>query len=290
MAGYGLMRAGFKWEPRRSGDVQLGLWRMKLSSGGTGQDWRRIVLVPGFGDTPLSWLTVLGLLGVTLKRQYDELILIDFPGFGGYLSHEQAFHSLESMKSSLFDTFDSLKPDTLIGHSLGGYLSALYAIECGEGLRPRAGKYTGPAKLLLIAPSGMFADPKDREVLVEKYQRAFEAKEEGLRFVRSDIFAKEPIWFRWIAPEFSAFFGKKDISQFAASMKAQSELGDRLQKIQGQVSLIWGEHDSLIVTRSMGAWSAKLPQATAELVPGAGHSPQIEKPRALAALLNKALG
>ncbi len=287
VAGYGLMRAGFQWEPRRSGEVQLGLWRMKFSNRKAN---RRLVLIPGFGDTPLSWLSVLGLLGSTLRKQYDELILVDFPGFGGYLSTEQAFHSLDRMRSSLFDTLDSLKPQTLIGHSLGGYLSARYAIEYGKKTRPKLpSSYTGPSQLILIAPSGIFSRPEDRVELTTKYRNAFTAKTDGLRFIRGDIFAKEPLWFRLIAPEFAAFLAKDDIAQFAASMEKLPELDEEVAHIRAKIALIWGARDTLIVTRSMGAWLEKLPLASGELISGAGHSPQLEKPRALASVIDKAL-
>ena len=112
---------GFKWEVRRAGEMQLGYWKMKLHGRNPNRPYpRRFVLIPGFGDTPLSWYPVTALLRPWLMQHYDEVILFDFPGFGGFLSKERSFPTMDKLISATADALDSLKPAALMGHSLGG--------------------------------------------------------------------------------------------------------------------------------------------------------------------------
>ncbi|MDR3607915.1 MAG: alpha/beta hydrolase [Oligoflexia bacterium] len=291
-------RAGFAWEPRRSGELQLGLWRMRWAARGGNN--RRLVFIPGLGDSPISWLAVLTLIAPTLHKEFNELVLVDFPGFCGFLAKKRAFHSLELMKGALFDTLDSLKPEALMGHSLGGYLSALYAIECAQGVRPRAPHFSGlsiadrleprgPAKLILVAPTGVFSCAEDRRTLRDKYQQAFAEKKDGFRHIRPHLFATEPFWFRLVANRLSEFFTKDDISQFISSLTDEHELTDKAHLIRSEVHIFWGENDALLPLRTMDAWLERLPKAHGILIKGAGHSPQIEAPRRVASELTQLL-
>src|SRR4051794_35918010 len=102
---------GFQWELRRNGDLKLGIWRKTFKQKNQRSPYpKRFVLIPGFGDTPLSWYFVISLLEPVLKQNYDEIILIDFPGFGGFLSSERSFPTMDLMMSTVNDTLDSLKP------------------------------------------------------------------------------------------------------------------------------------------------------------------------------------
>src|SRR5437868_6655235 len=107
IAHHALRAAGFRWELRRTGDLKIGLWRKSWKKNGAP---KRLILVPGFGDTPLTWLPIVASLTPLLKRRYDELVIFDFPGFSGFLSNEKFFHSIDLLRDAVGDIFDSLKP------------------------------------------------------------------------------------------------------------------------------------------------------------------------------------
>src|SRR4051812_45546883 len=71
---------GYRLDLRHQGDLKLGLWRKQLrktaSSAGASKSAtpRRLVVLPGFGDTPLSWMGVLALLQPVLRRRFDEVV------------------------------------------------------------------------------------------------------------------------------------------------------------------------------------------------------------------------
>jgi pimeloyl-ACP methyl ester carboxylesterase len=301
-AAHAMRQAGYRWELRRSGELKIGLWRKSLNSGKSKSDPkknRKLVLIPGFGDTPMSWMGVLALLRTSVKKNYDEVILVDFPGFSGFLSHEKAFHSMELLKNSLFDILDSLAPKTLMGHSLGGWLATLYAVECEEGSRPKVNpaglhaNFQRPENLILADPSGVFEDEAATQELRDKFGKAV-GSHSGFDTIRQHVFAREPFWIRWLAGQFSGFFESQEVARFVESFERAHLIDEaRLEKIKSKVWLIWGEKDTLVPPTSIPIFLKKLNQdralCRAILIKNAGHSPQVEAPLALAAVLSQVL-
>jgi pimeloyl-ACP methyl ester carboxylesterase len=249
--------------------------------------------MPGFGDSPLSWSMVMAILHPVLKLHYDEVILFDFPGFGGFLNRERSFPSMDLMCTAVNDALDALKPHTIMGHSLGAWLSAMYAGSCGEGVRPTANKlnYSGPETVLLANPSGIFLDQKVRD----DWESIFKgAMAEGFHHLRPHLFAKEPPWFRFIAPYFSGFMNREDIHQFMGTFRDEHCADRAASKIKSKVWLLWGDSDTLIPASCTRAWFKNLnpnnkDQHQAIWIKGVGHSPHIEKPAVTAAVIGQIL-
>ena len=283
---------GYQWELRRNGEMKLGLWRKTLHKPSSGKAYpRRFVLVPGFGDTPLSWAPVLLLLLPILRTKYDEIILVDFPGYTGFLSEERAFPTMDLLMSTLFDVLDSLKPRSICGHSLGGCMAAHYAALCGSGERPARNnsKYAGPEELLLVCTSGVFENEEARKTWDGKIQGLID---HGFSYWRNLVFAKEPFWFKYVETEFGKFVGQEEILELVRSVRDEHYLRDALAKIRCKVWLIWGEKDGLIPTSALPAWLAGLTSAReprAVILRGLGHSPQIESTAVTAAVLGQVL-
>ncbi len=293
--GFVFKRLGFRWEVHRSGDQKIGLWRKTYREAKNPNETpRRIVVVPGFGDTPLSWASVVGLLRPVLSRRYDEVVLVDFPGFCGFLSSERCFESVDLMIEALGDVLDRLSPHTLLGHSMGGWLSSLYASECGQGARPRLQRrygYTGPERLILVAPSGIHSSDEAQEAFSELFGRYLR---EGVSVLRPHFFAKEPLWFRLTVPALQRMAEQGEIAQFIQSAGTHHLMNDRLKQIRAETWLVWGSQDTLVPTAGVHVWLrglgpfAKGP-ARAVLLKGVGHSPQIESPAVTAMVLGKIL-
>ncbi len=302
LIGSGAMRAaGYQWELRRAGEQSMGLWRKNLRKKGEGvsrRGPRRLVMIPGFGDTPLSWLPVLGLMRPVVRRRYDEVVLFDFPGFSGFLAEHPAFPSMDLLLESTFDALDSLRADTIIGHSLGGWLASAYAIACGKGQRPsRTSRraYAGPAKLVLVDPGGTFEDNLKRE----SWERMFrDAMERGFEALRPHVFGKEPVWFRLLGSEVVRFITRKEILEFMNSVSESHLVGNDLHEITAETWIVWGENDTMMPASCAPVWAQKInsrggdedaPRAKAVIIRGSGHSPQLERPATTAALLGQIL-
>lgn len=307
-AAHGLLRAaGFDFELRRSGELRIGLWRKNLrplgeSFGVQRAPLRRFVLVPGFGDSPLSWLYVLSLLGPTLRKRYDEVVLIDFPGFQGVLADERPFDSMDLLFTKLFDVFDSLKPDTILGHSLGGWIASRYAALCGKGERPfrtplvgpstERGRppYRGPETIILADSSGICGSESLKNAWTERWNEVMRAGD--FHPLRPHIFNKEPFWFKYLVPDFSSFKMSEDTLTFLRSVKEEHLVEDVAHWIESKVWLLWGENDTLTPSVFSQAWLKKLKRETqvqAVFLRGVGHSPHIERPTLTAIVLTQML-
>ncbi|MEO5969212.1 MAG: alpha/beta hydrolase [Bdellovibrionia bacterium] len=290
----GIFKAyGYRWETRRSGDLKMGYWRRTLKTQDRKLPYpKRLVLLPGFGDSPLSWHVVMVLLSPVLKKEFDEVILFDFPGFGGVLTKEKAFPSADLMFAATCDALDSLKPHTLIGHSLGGWLAAHYAALCGNKERPKSNQlnYSGPSTLLLFCPSGIFPDIKTRIEFEDIFRRS---QKGGFQSLRPYLFSKEPAWFGWVLPFLGDFLKREDIVQFLASFRMDHSLETMAGQIKANVWLIWGEKDLLVPPSCIPAWLQLLPHQTdqkpAVILRKIGHTPQLESAGVTAALIAQIL-
>lgn len=268
---------GSKFEVRHLGESRLGLLRWSIRKPAPGTRPRRLLMVPGFGDTPLSWWTVLVGLKPILRRQVDEVLIADFPGFSGFLHDEAAFDSMDELVRVFRDVVDSLKPEVLIGHSLGAWLAADYAIE-----RPETVK-----RLILVDPGGLVVSEEDRK----KYRGIFEeAIRTGSERLIPHVFAKTPLLMAFFQEEFFSFLLTDEIRAFLASFDDRHLLNERVGRIRAETTVLWGERDSMTPAAWMDQWLERLPadrKKTGILIRGSGHSPQIEKPGVLIALFTQ---
>lgn len=270
---------GYTWELRRFGEHQIGLWRLPLRpKSKSPKHLRRAVFTPGFGDTPLSWLPVLAPLKMLFAREVDELIFVDFPGFGGFLHDKPAFESMKSLRRAYRDVMDSLKPEILMGHSLGGWLAADYTCEQKPEHQPK--------KLILIAPSGVVGTEESKESWKQQFEAAFD---KGFSELRPHVFAKEPVWFKLLVFEFAKFIDSPEIKKFIYSVTDEDLVENRLHKIRSKTWLVWGKKDTLCPFDWGDEWLRRLThtynQPEWAQIKGSGHSPQVEKPAVLITIL-----
>jgi pimeloyl-ACP methyl ester carboxylesterase len=287
ISGLFLRSAGFKlyrWGP----DVlKIGMWRKPLRS--RRQKYRRkgpLVLIPGFADSPLSWLPTITLLQGELAKYFDELVLIEFPGFHGYLFNEPCFDSIDAMLEVFVPALDSLNPNTVIGHSLGGGLAAHYAAVRGW-VHPQE---MNLEHIILIAPSGVFVDQDFRAKIENRIIELVENGIECLRELHPALLEREGR-LNWLLSELMAFASQHEIRSFVRSFRDDHLLEPLLPQIRARVDLIWGIKDTLIPPDVIPYWLAVLKQTSTRVVrmQGIGHAPQFEAPVRLTSILSRLL-
>ena len=64
----------------------------------------------------------------------------------------------------------------------------------------------------------------------------------------------------------------------SAPEDALARAGEQLQRVACPALVIWGEGDPYIPSSFAHAYAAALPDATAQVVPGAGHWPWLQAP------------
>ncbi|MGK5088782.1 alpha/beta hydrolase [Bdellovibrionota bacterium FG-2] len=303
-----MLKAGFRWETRRTGDLQIGLWRKSLHSKSetrahpspdAHQNVKRIVWVPTLGDSPLSWFPVLMFLKTFLRGKYDELVVVDYPGFSGFLAKERAFHSLDLLFENTFDVFDTLKPHTLVGHGLGGWVAARYAVFWGQGGRKKNRSYDGPQRLVVVDPGGVFRNASRRWLLPQEhhdsqdYDDSSGEESKSVAF-RRKMFRRQPRWLRFLLGDLDRCLGTPEIKKLGESVRDEHLLDEKLESLRCPVVVIWGEKDEVVPSAALGAWLEQLERSEGfgsygVLLHGCGHSPHLEKPRILTRVLSDAL-
>lgn len=281
-----MKQIGFSWEVRRSGEVALGLWRYRFKgarhvSHPKSHPKKSFVLIPGLGDTPTTWILVFFWIKSFLKDHFDELVFIDFPGFRGFLSQSRFIQSMDLLLAVTHDALDSLEPAVLLGHSLGGWVSASYAIQCGTKKRPRLNqsRYSGPRHLVLVSPSGVCGSEEEWEY----WKNLFYQATRGEITLRNRLFAEEPFWLKWILPDSHPFMAREDVVQFVHSIRPEHRVEGMLSAMCSEVSIIWGENDKLIPATWSRKWSDELQgKAKFQFLEKSGHAVQFESPRKLA--------
>lgn len=269
---------GITFEIRRFGESRLGLLHWPLRKIAPSTPVRRLVVAPGFGDTPLSWFRIFVALKPILRSEIDEVIFLDYPGYSGFLHDEAAFDSMTELTRVFGEVLDTLKPAMLLGHSLGGWLSAAYTAK-----RPDAVQ-----KLVLVDPGGLVVSEEDRVNYRGIFIEAIAAGDAGLDRLAPHLFSKAPILFPFFAEEFFHFLKSEETRSFLKSFTDEHLLNNEVAKITADTTVVWGAKDTLTPAKWIDQWMERLPtegRKTGVLIQGAGHSPQVEKPGVLIAVL-----
>ncbi|MBL7716519.1 MAG: alpha/beta hydrolase [Bdellovibrionales bacterium] len=302
-----LAQIGFEWDQHyvdEHPESGLGVWRLKTSKSRSrkkargpvasstrpGRKTERLVFVPGFGDSSLTWFPVFSLLSPLLSRKFDEIILVDYPGWHGFLHDEACFSSLEKLFKASAKTLDRLEPTVLMGHSLGGWVCAAYAVKKSKQARPSgvSRNYMGPEKLILAAPAGLYRSNQEIHQWKENFRDAIEG---GFEQMRSRMFAKEPFLFRFISQEFKGFFTRPDVLQLLRSFDAKKlMLKGQAHSIAVPTWILWGDADQVNPFRWHRVWLDEMGQKLRVVqIPKTGHSLQVESPAVVAAVLAQIL-
>ena len=234
---------------------------------------QRLVLLHGFTQTRQSWRRTVAALGGRYRA-----LAPDLPG------HGQAAERRPASFSACTAYVRALAGDrcVLVGYSMGGRI-ALHAALAQPAIVER---------LVLIGASPGLADAAERE----RRRRQDEALADRIEAIGVTAFAEE-----WGAqPLFAEQDPRVAAAAHADRLRNTSEglaaalhglgtgvmtpLWDRLGELAMPVTLVAGERDAKFreIAERM---AAALPAARLEVVPGAGHAVQLERPEAVAAAI-----
>ena len=257
----GLIRASME---RRTIDVDGN--QVVYFVGGKGN--RTIVLVHGVNDQAGTWVTVVPALIKDFR-----VIAIDLPGHGesapatGPLPMPLMVKALQMV----IDRESAEKPVIVVGNSMGGWVSMLYA----------ADHPTRVLHLVLEDASGMSWDmshvpffPKNRD--------------EALKLLRLVHGPDAPI------ADYLVEAVLKDAATMPQARVMQAGImfavvDARLGQITMPVTMIWGRHDGLLPIAYAEALQKRLPGSTLHVIDTAAHIPHRQAPAEFTRLLREAL-
>ena len=234
---------------------------VRLRRDGSGE---RIVFLHGAGGWP-AW----GPFLQQLAAKYDVLVP-EHPGFG-LSDNPPAIRNVADMTMYYLDLLDALDgpPVHLIGHSLGGWISAEVAVRNTSRLK----------SLTLIAPAGVRVKGLicgdnfiwSREEYARNLFYDQKLAEEELARVPTDEEADIDLTNRFMATK----LGWEPRWHNPA-------LEGWLHRIRIPTLVVWGRDDKLFPSDYAKAWAARIPDVRVEIFPECNHRPQIEKPDATA--------
>ena len=223
-----------------------------------------VVLVHGSGSHAGDWHGVVP----ALQRHYRVLVF-DLPGHGESGPAEGALpvSDLAASLGALLDARGGKEPVTLVGNSLGGWVSLLYA----WGHPERVERVIGVSSSGIFAPLQVPLAPQDRE-----QARRLVAAIRG-PYVEAPSDAELDAVVRRVSEGPGA--------RLVAGLKAEDFLETKAAEIKVPVELIWGEEDGVLPPAYGQKLASLLPNARLHPLPRCGHMPQVHCPRTLERLL-----
>jgi pimeloyl-ACP methyl ester carboxylesterase len=225
-----------------------------------------VLLLHGLGDSLAGWARVVGPLSRKLRVH-----LIDLPGHG--LSGTPPDWRLTTLVAAIAHYAEALRDPLLVGHSLGGWM-ALRAVLSGA-VRPRALILINPGGAMLArelwGPFRELLSGRDRAAAARYLKVAFHRAPLALRLFPDEVTRA------MAAPACRGILDAVSEPDFLR----ESELG----RLDVQARIVWGDADRLLPEGTLEFFRRALPRAEVVILPGSGHLPHLETPRALARAL-----
>ena len=230
----------------------------------------RLVMLHGFGQTARCW----GPVADDLARDH-EVVRIDAPGHGGSSASRADLAGTAGLMARTGRT------GVWLGYSMGGRMALHVAVRSPEVVRA----------LVLVGATPGIEDGDERAARREQdREQARRVREDGVdafveRWLALPMFAGLPPWAR-----FDEERRRNTAEGLAASLElagtgSQAPLWSDLPGIDVPVLAVAGTEDARYAAIAERMASAIGPNATAALVPGAGHAAHLENPDGFLAVL-----
>ena len=255
-----------------------------------------VMLIHGLGDEADSWRHIIPLLN---SRGY-RVLAVDLPGFGRSISlgkinlENHAAAVLKLLEAVLQSSGQNDKGVFLAGNSMGALVAEVVALENPEisrGLILIAGSIPG-------GPSNPGPFVLAKLLFSRKWYRAYQGNPikawESLRPYYADLdslaqedkdFLQKRVMERVESRTQERAFFETQSSLIKAYLTASSRFARLIQAYKGKIFLLWGDKDRVMPLSSAERFKALRSDIKLELVSGAGHLPQQEKPNETAWLM-----
>ncbi len=174
-------------------------------------------------------------------------------------------------------------PVHLAGNSMGGFLSATYAVHYPQSVR----------SLALLDAAGVRSpepSPMDERIAQGENPFFFDDPQEFLRFWNFAM--QDPPWMPQLVV---THLGREHVARRGRYEKIFGDfagkdlLDQRLGEIRAPTLIVWGDQDRLLDVSMARVYDAGIPAAKTILMEGVGHLPMIERPAESAAIYRKFL-
>ena len=236
---------------------------------------RPVVLVHGLGADATYWAgTARALVGAG-----RTVLLPDGPGSGrSEAPRRAAGYRIPGRVAALDALFRALalgKAD-LVGHSLGGWTAAAFALA-----------HPGKTGRLVLVDTGGFDVPADVDA---ERRRVLPTDRPGARRVLDLLFFRRPFPAAgFVVNAFGRNYGGDPAAATVRALGLADSLAGRERDLPAGTAVIWGERESLFPLALGRSLAAAIPEGRLFVLPGAGHDGPLETPRAFREALFRAL-
>lgn len=246
-------------------------------TGGTHNAGRDIVLIHGFADTKDTFVEI----ARSLTRTH-RVFLLDVPGFSEASQPWDFHYSVPAMAAIVASALRRLgvhKPH-MVGNSMGGAIALQYALTHPDSTRT----------LTLIGAAGV---PMPEPSVLEQRLRAgdnpfvLQTYEEWWDYLTM-VLHKMPYIPRVVRRHMArVFIGRAALNEkiFADMLEDELDFSERLSEVRAPTLALWGDRDRVIDVSAGRSFKAGIAGAELVILPGIGHAPQVEAPRATAKLV-----
>ena len=224
-----------------------------------------IVLVHGLGSNKEDWLPVVG----PLSRNH-RLLIPDQIGFG-HSDKPLVSYSVQTFVDFLDEFLRQMKVEkaSLVGESLGGWISALYVAEISGTER-----ISVLDKLVLADAAGL----KEEKPTIPDFNASLQGSG---RLLKSLFYNSSWINDERLRQSFAHRLAANDgytIQSFLNNPALASELLDgKLSQIRVPTLVVWGKQDQIVPFSSGEKYAAGIPGARLVAFDKCGHIPKVEK-------------
>jgi abhydrolase domain-containing protein 6 len=248
--------------------VQTGDHKIVYSEGGKGPE--TVLMVHGFSASADNWNRMAARIG-----KHYRVIVPDLPGWGESTRLEDASYAYPAQVERLHQFLQQLGITRfhLLGHSMGGCISASYAAAYPEEV----------ITLTLIAPHGVTEpEPSDLKLSVERGDNwLVPTTVPGVSRLLEKCFLKPP----YIPSPVVKYLAQQVIGRSEKTGKIFAELQsltppliERLGEIKAPTQIIWGDEDRLIHVSGAELFRKEIKDSRV-LILHSGHMPLMENAR-----------
>ena len=246
-----------------------------------------VMLIHGFGASTFTWRHIAPALAKT-----HEVIAVDLKGFGQSDKPLDARYSIgdqsDLIKQLILDL--NLRNLTLVGHSFGGGVALMLALDDDPELKGRI------AKLVLL---DTIAYPQDIPVFFRMLDMPV-VSQLGVRMVPPAVQARVALRIAYLD---NSKIEDEDVEMYAAPLRTaagkhaiihsarqivperMAEISKRYRSISVPTLIAWCDHDRIVPLNVGVKLRRSLPNAKLKIVRGCGHMPQEEQPAATLSLI-----
>ncbi|MAB97897.1 MAG: alpha/beta hydrolase [Pseudomonadaceae bacterium] len=229
-----------------------------------------LLLVHGFGGDKSNWLKFVG----HFTGKY-HVIALDLPGFGDSSKPQLSFDvGTQAERLLTFTDALNLPPVNLVGNSMGGHISALYAA-----------RYPQRVKSLALFDNAGITAPVDSVL----FKRLKSGQSNPLLIQsRNDFKQMLDLVFVNVPPmpeRLKNYLADRAIASYPRNSKIFEQLQTRyialepeLGKIQVPTLLLWGDQDQILDISSMAVMRPLLAKPSTAVINNCGHVPMLECP------------